>query len=51
MKERNSKLFSYLDKILSVSQRKFRMEKASNATRQRWGSFDGSSHWHLCEGS
>jgi hypothetical protein len=37
LKERNSKLFGYLDEILSVSQKKFKMEKTSNNTRQKWG--------------
>jgi hypothetical protein len=37
LQERNYRLFGYLDEVLSVSQKKFRMEKASNATRQKWG--------------
>jgi hypothetical protein len=36
-KEQRGKLFGYLDNVITVSQTKFKMEKAPNDDRQAWG--------------
>lgn len=33
----SSKLFTHLDHVIEVSQKKFDMEKAANSDRQAWG--------------